>query len=100
MRIRWAQNGAAVVAAAATVLFAVPTPAHAAVGTLYIHPHSFIDPPKGCQKWSEEDTVVTNHTDATVSFYTDVECFTNAVKIVHPGGQEGVKSMQSFLVWR
>ncbi|MFC4112861.1 hypothetical protein [Nonomuraea zeae] len=96
------QAGAAAVGAAAAITFGVPAEAQAAVGWLHFSGHdSVLDPPKGCHRmWAPEMTVV-NNTDATVSFYGDVECFTNATAIIHSGKQGPVRKLtQSYLVWR
>lgn len=95
------QAGAATVGAVAAITFGVPAEAQAAAGWLHFSGQdSVLDPPKGCHKlWAAEMTVV-NNTNATVSFYSDVECFTTATAIIHPGKQGPVRKLtQSYLVW-
>ncbi|MFH9439226.1 hypothetical protein [Streptomyces rochei] len=96
---RWVRTGAVVAAAAATIIFSTPAQAQAAVGTLYLSPHTWIDPTQGCHRWPANDTVVTNHTDSPVSIYTGPECNTTP-KTLWPGEQHSFDYMGSFYVHR
>ncbi|GAA0953745.1 hypothetical protein [Nonomuraea longicatena] len=95
------QATAAVIGTVATITFGTPVQAQAATGWLHISRHdSILNPPKGCHRYWVDDVTVVNNTNATISFYGDVECFTNAIKIIHAGQQGPIRGVsQSYLVW-